>query len=581
MMDQDHLLAICLVVVTVIAVQGTLDDAERTGSIVRHFDEQYHVRTVPELPDGTEELPVFRSQGIEVRYRDADPEDENQEVALPQEPPEGGNIGVYLADTNGDHRTDILTLGGHPTLWENTGEGFVRSNALPPIDLHQNRISYAHFFDHDQDGDDDLLLLAEDASPRLYENEDGRFRRADAGLRSVYLENPQTAASGDLDRDGCPDLYIGNYGTANKPFSGERWRYLAEHPSVRPDPSTGEQNLLLMGDCSRFRPAMDRFTRLEPGWTHATSIIDVDHDGWPEIHVANDFANDVLYQNDGGRLRYTDLGAATDRNAMTSEVGDVNGDGLPDLFVTNIFLRNSSAPRERETYTGSTRPFGNNLFINQGNGSFTDMADEYGVTAGGWGWGASLADLNNDGFEDLIHTTTIQFSVEEYPQQELYHPQLWAGSPEGFIRRSPSLHGFNATNGRGISQFDPDLDGDLDLALTQMKLDATERRHILNLYENPSDDGDSIQFILETAGMETGARLVLRTRNRTMYRFANSRADFMSQEPGLYHFGLDGAAPQELTVHWPDGSSTTYTDLSAGARYVLGRETVTERLEYR
>jgi len=324
----------------------------------------------------------------------------------------GRGGGVYVGDYDSDGWPDVLAVGGtpeaggegRPALYENTGGAFERSGALPD-GLGRQTVA-ALFFDYDDDGREDLLLLRLRAEPLLLENEGGSFVRRE-GAFDAALTEPTGAAAADYDGDGCLDVFVVQNGDWT-----ERTPVAHSDPGRDVTDDNGEPNYLFRGSCGEgFERVTD--TGIEgTRWSLATSFVDLTGDGRPDVHVANDYNNDYVYVNEGdGTFAAVALGARTNRNGMSSEVLDVNGDGRLDLFVTNIYVdvaNVSSGPiRNYLRYRlGKRADGGNNLLVNRGNGTFVDRAAAYGVRKGGWGWAAVATDFDNDGDQDLFHTTS-------------------------------------------------------------------------------------------------------------------------------------------------------------------------------
>jgi len=151
---------------------------------------------------------------------------------------------------------------------------------------------------------------------------------------------------------------------------------------------------------------------------------DVDHDGDQDLYVANDFGRNNLYLNETpprGKIRFRDIAAEKQVEdispGMSANWGDVNNDGNPDLYVSNMFsgagnritFQKQFKPGEssliRERFQRASR--GNTLFLNTSpdkNDSleFDDISEGAGITVGRWAWNSKLADINNDGLQDIL-----------------------------------------------------------------------------------------------------------------------------------------------------------------------------------
>ena len=525
--------------------------------------------------DTGDPLPRFREVAVE---RGLDYETTGPNVG-------NGRGAALVADYDNDGRPDLLAVGGdRPRLFENTGGAFDPATALPG-GLGTATYKGGLFFDYDNDGWQDLLLLPHGGEAVFLENDAGRFERRDVGL-SVNLTWGTSAAAADYNRDGCVDVFVAQNGD---------WRDTiprrAQGESLSPD--NGNPNYLFRGNCSGFERVEDAGIG-GTKWSLATSFVDFDGDGLPDVHVANDFNYDVLYVNRGdGSFERRRLNG-TNRHAMASEVADVNADGRPDLFVTNIeyphpervwLLQNGLEMKNR----------GNNLLINRGNGTFDDRATAYGVRQGGWGWSGNLVDLDNDGDLDLLHTT------QDYnyraptaggtgggswrPQSD--PPALWTRRDDRngtFERVNATRAGFEDSNGRGLATLDYDGDGDRDVVVA----DASGR---FKLYENRNAAGNWLRVRVAPPrnGTALGAEAFLTTANGTQHRLRNSRTNYFSQNARTLHFGLGVERVGTLRVVWPDGTERRFDDVPVNRTVVVspdgglsvegraGNRTATER----
>ena len=153
----------------------------------------------------------------------------------------------------------------------------------------------------------------------------------------------------------------------------------------------------------------DRFS-FAPAWG------DYDNDGDPDLYVANDFGRNNLYRNEGDGT-FTDVAAAAGVEdpaaGMSAAWGDYDNDGDLDLHTANMwssagrrltfaerFADVAAAADTRRKFQRQAR--GNSLFRNNGDGTFSDVSEEAGVTMGRWGWAADFVDLDNDGLLDLF-----------------------------------------------------------------------------------------------------------------------------------------------------------------------------------
>jgi hypothetical protein len=149
-------------------------------------------------------------------------------------------------------------------------------------------------------------------------------------------------------------------------------------------------------------------------FSFAAAWEDYDNDGDVDLYVANDFGRNNLYRNDSGQFSDVAVGTGTEDMAagMSVSWGDFNRDGLADLYVGNmfsaagnrvVFQREFQNGRSASGNQGMQRMArGNTLFAATGNGGFQDVSEETKVTMGRWAWSSRFADLNNDGWIDLV-----------------------------------------------------------------------------------------------------------------------------------------------------------------------------------
>lgn len=482
------------------------------------------------------------------------------------------NSGVYVADIDDNGYEDILAVGGeYPVLFKNSGGAFVKYRTF-----EVPQVQTAHFFDHDADGDRDLLLAQYAGELLFYENEHGKFTRTDVGF-DRQVSNPSSIVSADFTGNGCLDVFITQYGLWSRttPLTlAEAQRVQENHPEQRPHSENGKTNLLYYGNCNSVTEVTAQAGLEDKQWSLVSSAADFTGDGYPDLHVGNDWSSDYIYANNGnGTFERRRMGTSSDRNAMSSTVRDMNGDLVPDLFVTNIFYpenhtRTSRAP---PLHRDAAVPDGNNYFVNDGTGNFTDRAPEHGLQKGGWGWTATIGDFNNDGHFDIIQTTESVYWVEPYARA-YSSLQVWKGTADSWMKLDSREYGLRQTNTYSIARIDYDNDGDLDVAVGTAPLGPNLRGEAqpFKIYENQEDGGNSLQFFVrDPDGIERGAAVYIETSNRTIYRSVRSGGNYQTQDSRLVHVGLENERVEDVVVLWPDGNRTRYDALESGNRYIL------------
>ncbi|WP_435320764.1 CRTAC1 family protein [Haloarchaeobius sp. TZWSO28] len=468
-----------------------------------------------------------------------------------------GDDGVYVADYDRDGWQDILAVGGeNPVLFRNTGGEFSRVENFSVGDS----VKSALFFDYDGDGWEDLLFLRSHGEPVLFHNDGGQFDRAAMDFGS--LAYPMGATADDYDGDGDLDLLVyqsGDWATT-KPEG-----YFSLHKVVRKD--NGHPNVLYENTGDGFERVENSGLSESHRWSLAASFVDLTGDGLPDVHVANDFNTDTVYVNNGdGTFEERPLRGNTSRNGMSSEIADVNGDGAQDVFTTNIYLPlDEVGDEERQerfrflfSYViQSGRTKGNTLMLNDGAGGLQDRAVSFGVRQGGWGWAASLSDLDNDGDRDLIHATQYVVRLDRENPHYTY-PMLFEREGDAFENLDASERNLGEQDGRGLVTLDYDRDGDRDVVVAPYDGDV-------KLYENVGADANSIEFRVADAQGSTvyGAEVTVSTAARTTVVQQTVQSDFLSQESRVSHVGLGGHDQVDLTVTFPDGTTRTFENVDA------------------
>lgn len=424
--------------------------------------------------------------------------------------------------------------------------------------------------DVDNDGRPDVFVT-EYGAVRLFLNRaGGRFEEV---TQAAGLENSRwsTAASFlDFDRDGWLDLFVGNYVD-----------YLPEHrcfdPAGAPD-FCGPQNFpntvsRLFRNLGRTGPdGLVRFedVTLRSGISKATGkalgvlCLDFDGDRWPDIFVADDGIPNRLYLNqrngtfaEEAALRgiaYTAMGSSAGN--MGIGLGDVNRDGLFDLFVTHL---------SHEQHT---------LWVQGPRGSFEDQTSRFGLINPAWrstGFGTVLADFDLDGWPDLAHVngTIRRGGAHEGPRLPGLLPfwspyaqrsQLFLNDGRGrFVDISLENQAFCglAGIGRGLATGDFDNDGALDLLavcaggpVQLFRNIAPRRGHwlIVRALDPQRGSRDAI-----------GAEVIVEGGSQRIWGLAQPSGSYLVSHDPRIHFGLGNLEiVDRIRVLWPDGSEEVF-----------------------
>jgi hypothetical protein len=347
--------------------------------------------------------------------------------------------GVSVVDVDADGLDDLYLMRrlGTNLLLRNRGDGsFEDVTKSHGLDV-QNHSSSALFADFDNDGDPDVFI-GRTLRPSMYlENQDGRFVDRSRSFAPFVLPAMVSAVSAaDVDADGLLDVYFSTFAYApikrdlarlavDEPVLpnflieaegvelGRRARQLT--PAEQITDSVGPRNVFLhnLGGGRFARPAPESpFATLEV-WrnTNQAGFADYDGDGDPDLYLSNDFAPNNFLENRGeeGFVDVTErTGTADIGFGMGVSFGDYDADGKQDLYVTNMFSKAGRRITRSAASAGGMRfapmAMGNSLFHNRGE-RFEKVSGTKPpallVEKGGWGWGGQFVDVDNDGDLDL------------------------------------------------------------------------------------------------------------------------------------------------------------------------------------
>ena len=216
------------------------------------------------------------------------------------------------------------------------------------------------------------------------------------------------------------------------------------------------------------------------------------------------------------------------------------------------------------------------LYRNDGEGVFDDETVEagLGVETRFVGWGAAIADLDNDGQPDLAYVTgsvypEVEAKLPHYPYRtpNVVFRNLGRGRFEELIEEAgPGLA--SAHSSRGAAFGDYDNDGDLDILVVNMNEPPS-------LLRNDSTGGNGwIQILARGAAGRSnrsaiGAQIEVRYGERVQLRAITAQSSFYSVDDSRLHFGLGTEKQADVTVRWPSGSEDRFAGLAAGALYVV------------
>ncbi|MGY6744360.1 MAG: VCBS repeat-containing protein [Cecembia sp.] len=479
----------------------------------------------------------------------------------------GWSTGVTMADVNGDGLLDIYVcqvgdykgLQGKNKLYINNGDlTFTEMAEAYGIDF-EGFSTHALFFDYDNDGDLDLYLLNHSIKkPEVFSHADTKF-------------------SGQDEKGG------------DKLFKS----LVAQ----------GEQKMIEV-----TREAGILSSSL--GFGLGVGIADVNGDGWMDIYVSNDFTeDDYLYINQGdGTFRESlqEYIENTSRYSMGNDLADINNDGLPDIFSTDmlpedpqIWMKSVGEDKQEVFDVKKRLGYGdqyvrNHLQLNRGDGKFSEIGLLTETYATDWSWSPLIFDMDNDGHKD-IHVTNgivkrpndldfIQYSqtlVPRLSEKEIQQRQIdmlpsmklanftFRNKGELVFEQVGEVWGLDQLSySNGSAYADLDNDGDLDLVVNNTDQQAF-------IYRNNSEKlgHQFIQF--ELAGDKAnhfgiGAQVWVKSGDKTLHQTLSTSRGFQSGTSTVLTFGLGKAEEvEQVYVDWGAGQIESFGTKQVNTKHRL------------
>ncbi|MGC4049089.1 MAG: FG-GAP-like repeat-containing protein [Paludibaculum sp.] len=373
-----------------------------------------------------------------------------------------GENGVAVADIDGDGRDEIYVCqpGGLPNrLYKWDGQRLRDISAGSGLDLLDDT-ACALFVDLRNSGHQDLVLVRSN-QPLLFLNDGhGKFQLAPEAFR--FATKPQgsftSVAAADFDRDGRLDLYFCCYVYYQ---SEAQYRY----PVPYHDAQNGPPNFLFRNRLHESPGYFEDVTAAS-GMSHnnnrfsfAATWCDYNGDGWPDLYVTNDFGRKNLYHNAAGQFRDVaeEAGVVDLGPGMSAAWLDYDGDGRPDLLVSNMWsacgqrVVNDPAfgpvrkdPALLASYQHHVK--GNSLYRNLGDGRFEYTGDSQGIEMCPWSWSCDGADVDNDGSPELYVACGMVNNDGTTDLMSYFYRQVVAKSPVRQTAAPAYENGWNAIN---------------------------------------------------------------------------------------------------------------------------------------
>ncbi len=525
--------------------------------------------------------------------------------------------GVAVLNANGDSLPDIYFTGNivPDKLFINTGQLTFRDVSAQAGILTENKgwSTGVCIVDINNDGWDDIYVCRarwRDTSTNLLyvNNGNGTFTER---AKEYGIDAPGSfsimANFFDYDRDGDLDLLLANHPTDWV----EKLRF---NNLEKIEQGINQSSSLYRNDNGKFVDVSKAAGINTHAYTLSATVADLNGDNWPDIYMANDFAMyDYLFLNQGnGTFKEVSrqILKKTPLFGMGSDIGDINRDGYFDIVVVDMkfdksYMRRSFMLAQRRSEFNNMVTSGyhyqyvrNMLQLNNGDGSFSEIACYAGIDATEWSWASLLTDFDNDGFEDLFVSNGYYktFNIDERELVQGLRDATRRGDTAAFNRiaaiinnkklRDPNVmfrnNGdltfsrvtnewgfFQPTITHGAAYADFDLDGDIDIITSN-----TEQSPFL--YRNNTAqklNNHYARFILQGPPSNRtgiGAEVTIFTAGGMQKKSHHVVRGYQSTCENVVHFGLGPHhSIERVQVKWPDGKITELNSLVANRTYTL------------
>ena len=472
----------------------------------------------------------------------------------------GGGVTVF--DFNNDGFEDLYITSGIKSdrLYLNNGNGtfkdvFEGSGLEVTNDYVTQGVVSA---DINKDGYRDLFITTitttdgKSVIPRaknllFLNNGDSTFKDVTNEYGLEDLNSFSTGPSfGDIDADGYPDLFVGNY---FQEFTGKLG--IIKDATIVSANQTARSYLLKNESGKSFENVYDEYGLGHKGFGFGGVFTDYDNDQDQDLLVNQDFGYkavpNFLYQNEYPDDHFEDVSEQTEMdlkiNAMGAAVGDYNGDGWMDYYITNIKF--------------------NMLMENQGTGNpFVDKAKELGTYNLAISWGANFADFDHD--EDLdLFVANGDLNPNCTPMGNFF----FENNDNTYTEKGRELAINDYGIGRGSVIFDMDNDGDMDLlVVNQQPILNYPIASTTRLFRNDIANGKWLKVALNGVASETngiGSRItVMANGKRTIREIDGGGSSHLSQNSVIAHFGLGtNTKVDSVIVNWTGGNTQILTNV--------------------
>ncbi len=529
--------------------------------------------------------------------------------------------GLAMGDVNADGRPDLFIAGspGRSRLFlQNADFKFEDVTDAAGVNPGKAWGRGSSFADIDNDGDLDLYLAIHDAPNQLFINEGvsdsglPKFRESAASYGLNLSDASLMPSFCDYDRDGDLDLYLltnqfhwpggavpkdiiklNNGRPYLEPKHAKYFQLVSAGKGKVTYKNLGRRDFLFRNDGNgRFTEvSKDSGLSLARGRGLSSTWWDYDGDGWLDLYVGNDWEDpDRLYRNQGDGT-FKDVVKETVPHttwfSMGSDIGDLNSDGIMDLFSADMSgtthykrkISMGSMNAEQNAFLVTARPpqyMRNAAFLGTGTKRVLEGAYLMGLANSDWSWCVKLRDFDNDGHCDVFITNGMAQNIVATETSDGGKPGADDLRKERNLafRNDGHAHFSDVSKDWGIDYFglslasscgDLDRDGDLDLIVINQDESPS-------IYRNGSTSNRCTVQLKGTLSNKhgLGSILTIKTATSTQTHQALLTRGYLGSDDPIITIGLGNAKQiKKLTVNWPSGQVSQFANITANQALVI------------